>query len=78
LVRDIAVSNTFSSQLRPQYVKTGADPTKMTSIDWSEITLVPAIAVTNTSRKYDGILTIGYNNGILTVKGALLPFPIIP
>jgi hypothetical protein len=78
LAQNITVSNTLSSQLRPQYVKTGTDPTNMTSIDWNKITLVPDVAVINASRKYNGILTMGYNNGILTVQGTLTPFAVMP
>ncbi|MDR2835635.1 MAG: hypothetical protein LBV69_05475 [Bacteroidales bacterium] len=78
LARNITVSNTLSSQLKPQYAKTGADSTRIDSIDWNKITLVSDIADTNASRKYDGTLTIGYNNGILTVKGTLLPLSMAP
>jgi hypothetical protein len=71
-LEEITVAKSLSSALRPQYVLPGGDPANMASIDWSKIQLRPDIAPANASHKYNGILTIGYNEGILTVKGTLV------
>jgi hypothetical protein len=69
----ITIANSLSSTLRPQYVIPGGNPANMASIDWSKIQLRPDIAPAKASRKYNGILTVEYNGGILTVKGTLTP-----
>jgi hypothetical protein len=74
--KDVTVANTLSSPIRQQYVKSGADPAKITSIDWSKISFTPDTAVFNASRKYSGILRSGYNNSVLTVNGVLTPLPL--
>jgi hypothetical protein len=71
LAENITESNSLVSAIRPQYVKTGANPNNMNALDWNKINLVPDIAVSNASRKYSGILTADYNNGVLTVNGIL-------
>jgi hypothetical protein len=72
---DITMSNSLSSPVKPQYVKTGADPAKITSLDWNKISFIPDTAVANASRKYSGVLQFGYANGVLTVNGVLVPRP---
>ncbi|MDR3311528.1 MAG: hypothetical protein LBS64_00125 [Spirochaetaceae bacterium] len=57
--------------LKPQYVKSGVDPEKMSSLDWSKIDLVPDTAASNAFRKYAGVLQAKYEEGILTVKGTV-------
>jgi len=68
---NITENNSLVSVLRPQYVKTGANPNNMNALDWSKINLVPDTAEVGASRKYSGILTAGYNNGVLTINGVL-------
>jgi uncharacterized protein YajQ (UPF0234 family) len=69
---NITESNSLVSILRTQYVKTGANPNNMNALDWSKINLVPDVAEVDASRKYSGILTADYNNGVLTIKGVLI------
>ncbi len=57
--------------LNPEYVKAGGDPKKMSSLDWSKVTLVPDTYESGASRWYTGNLAVKYNKGILTVKGTL-------
>ncbi|MDR3302405.1 MAG: hypothetical protein LBT01_07765 [Spirochaetaceae bacterium] len=68
---NITENNSLVSALRAQYVKQGANPNNMNALDWNKINLVPDIAASNASRKYSGILTTDYNNGVLTVNGVL-------
>jgi hypothetical protein len=59
-------------QVKPEYLKGGADDTKKTSIDWTKV--VPAMnkgGPTSTDFKYTGKVTTAYKNGILTIKGSL-------
>jgi hypothetical protein len=71
IAEGITESNSLVSPLRTRYVKPGADPGNINSIDWNKINWVPDTAVSNASRKYNGVLTAGYTNGILTLNGVL-------
>jgi hypothetical protein len=71
---EIAVDNSLSPVvLRPQYILPGGGAADWDSLDWSKIQWIPDTADVNASRKYDGILTAGYVDGVLTVKGRLIP-----
>jgi hypothetical protein len=67
----ITEKNELVSTLKPQYAKSGSDLNSMKSIDWSKISWVPDVAAPDATRKYSGILTAGYENGILTIIGNL-------
>jgi hypothetical protein len=59
--------------LKPEYVLPGGRATDWDSLDWSKIQWRPDTAEANASRNYNGILTAGYANGILTLEGTLIP-----
>jgi hypothetical protein len=59
--------------LKPEYILPGGTATDWNAIDWSKIQWRPDTSEVNASRKYNGILTAGYANGVLTVKGILKP-----
>ena len=71
LAEGITQSNSLTSPLRSQYVKSGGNPGDMTSLDWDKVALVPDTADPGAIRIYRGTLTAGYANGILTVQGVL-------
>jgi hypothetical protein len=58
--------------LKPEYIRPGGTATDWNSIDWSKIQWRSDAAEPNAGRKYNGILTAGYTNGVLTVKGTLI------
>jgi hypothetical protein len=60
-----------SSPLRARYVKPGGNVNDINALDRDKINLVPDTADPNASRKYTGVLTAGYSNGVLTIKGVL-------
>jgi hypothetical protein len=62
--------------LKPEYILPGGTATDWNSIDWSKIQWRPDSAETDASRKYNGILTAGYSDGILTIEGTLMPHSI--
>jgi hypothetical protein len=71
---EIAVDNSLSPVvLRPQYILPGGRATDWNSLDWSKVQWRPDTADVNASRKYNGILTAGYADGVLTIRGTLLP-----
>lgn len=71
---EIAVDNSLSPVvLRPQYILPGGNARDWSALDWSKVQWRPDTADTNASRTYNGVLTAGYANGVLTIKGALLP-----
>jgi hypothetical protein len=74
MAEGITVTNALVPvNLKPEYILPGGAATDWNSIDWSKIQWKPDTAEVNASRKYNGTLTAGYVNGVLTVKGTLLP-----
>jgi hypothetical protein len=59
--------------LKPEYILPGGTATDWNAIDWSKIQWSPDIADASANRTYNGILTAGYANGVLTIKGTLIP-----
>lgn len=57
--------------LKPEFVKDGGDPTKMSALDWSKITLVADTKDPSATRWYEGTVSFAYKKDILTLKGAL-------
>lgn len=57
--------------LKPEFVKAGGDPTKMSDLDWSKITLVPDTKDPAASRWYEGNVSFDYKKDVLTLKGTL-------
>jgi hypothetical protein len=68
----VADNNNNSFVLKSNYVKSGQDPRKMSSLDWSKIRLIHDTFGANASRHYEGILDVAYVDGILTIKGTLI------
>jgi hypothetical protein len=73
LAENITERFALVSPLRARYVKAGGDVNDMNALDWEKVNFVPDTAAPNASRKYAGVLTAGYANGVLTVKGVLSP-----
>ncbi|MDR1482605.1 MAG: hypothetical protein LBI74_08270 [Synergistaceae bacterium] len=71
LAEGITESNSLVSPLRTQYVKTGGNVNDINALDWEKINFVPDTADPNASRRYAGILTANYSEGVLTIKGVL-------
>ncbi|MHC6204091.1 hypothetical protein ACYULU_12965 [Breznakiellaceae bacterium SP9] len=71
IAEGITESNSLVSPIRSRYLKPGNDPRNINSVDWDKINWVPDTAVSNASRKYNGVLTAGYANGILILNGVL-------
>jgi hypothetical protein len=59
--------------LKPEYILPGGTATDWNAVDWSKIQWRPDTSEANASRKYTGILTVGYANGVLTIEGTLRP-----
>jgi hypothetical protein len=59
--------------LKPEYILPGGTSADWNSLDWSKVQWKPDVAEANASRKYNGILTAGYANGVLTIQGTLTP-----
>jgi hypothetical protein len=70
----ITVTNALAPvNLKPEYILSGGGATDWNSLDWSKIQWRPDTAEANASRTYNGLLTVDYANGVLTVKGTLIP-----
>jgi hypothetical protein len=59
--------------LKPEYIRPGGSAADWNAIDWSKIQWRPDTAQANASRKYNGIITVGYASGVLTLEGTLIP-----
>jgi hypothetical protein len=59
--------------LKPEYILPSGSATDWNAIDWRKIQWRPDTAEANANRKYNGILTVGYANGVLTLEGTLIP-----
>jgi hypothetical protein len=59
--------------LKPEYILPNGTATDWNSLDWGKVQWRPDTADTNANRKYNGVLTAGYANGVLTIKGTLQP-----
>lgn len=57
--------------LKPEFVKEGGDPKKMSDLDWSKVTLVPDTKDAAASRWYEGSLAFALKKGVLEIKGSL-------
>jgi hypothetical protein len=57
--------------LKAEFTKAGGDPKKMSSLDWSKVTLVPDAKDPAATRWYEGTLRLELKKGILTAKGNL-------
>jgi hypothetical protein len=71
LAENITERFALVSPLRARYVKQGGNAGDMNALDWEKVTFVPDTADSAASRKYTGVLTAAYANGVLTVKGVL-------
>ena len=54
--------------LKPEYVKAGGDPKKMSDLDWSKVTLTPDVRDPAASRWYEGTLSFARKKGVLEIK----------
>lgn len=71
IAQGVADNNNNVFVLKSNYVKSGQDPKKMGSLDWTKIKLVNDTYSPTATRYYDGALDVAYANGILTIKGIL-------
>jgi hypothetical protein len=63
-------------QVKPEFLKAGADDSVKTSIDWTQV--IPAMnrgGPNSTEFQYTGKVTAAYNNGIILIKGDLVLQP---
>lgn len=68
----IADNNNNVFVIKPNYLKSGGDPRRMTSLDWNKISWASDTYSSSASRYYEGVLDVSYIEGILTIKGTLI------
>jgi hypothetical protein len=68
----VADNTNNSLVLKSNYVKSGLDPRKMSSLDWTKIRLLNDVYSPTASRHYEGKLDVAYVDGVLTIKGNLI------
>ena len=67
----IADNNNNVFSIKPEFLKAGQDPKKMSSLDWTKVKFVTDTYSPTATRYYDGMLDVAYANNILTIKGTL-------
>lgn len=70
--KDIAEKTENGFSIKPEYLKEGGDPSKMSDLDWSKINLVEDTFNPEASDHYEGTLKFAFKKGVLTVNGTMM------
>ena len=57
--------------IKPEYLKAGGDPAKMSDLDWNKITLVQDSFNPEAAYHYEGDLKFTFQNKILSISGVM-------
>ena len=71
IAKDIAEKTDTGFAIKPEYLKEGGDPTKMSDLDWNKIPLKNDTFAPDAAYHYEGTLKFALKDNILTVNGAL-------
>lgn len=72
LARNFAELQNGAYAIKADYLKSGGDPKKMGSLDWSKLAFENDVKNPAASRWYEGSLDFALTNDILTFKGTLI------
>ena len=71
IAKDIAEKTDTGFAIKPEYLKDGGDPTKMSDLDWNKVPLKNDTFASDAPYHYEGTLKFALNNDVLTVNGTL-------
>ena len=71
IAKDIAEKTDTGFAIKPEYLKDGGDPTKMSDLDWDKVPLKSDTFASDAPYHYEGTLKFALNNDVLTVNGTL-------
>lgn len=69
--KDIAEKTDKGFAIKPEYLKAGGDPAKMSDLDWNKITLVQDSFNPEAAYHYEGDLKFTFQNKILSISGVM-------
>ena len=71
IAKDITDKTEAGFVIKPEYLKAGGDPTKMSDLDWDKIPLKSDTFASDAAYHYEGMLKFALNKDVLTVNGTL-------
>ena len=71
IAKDITEKTDTGYVIKPEYLKAGGDPTKMSDLDWDKLPLKIDTFASDAAYHYEGTLKFALKDNILTAKGTL-------
>ncbi|MGP1602179.1 hypothetical protein [Treponema sp.] len=71
IARKVGDNNMNVFTVKPEYLKEGGDPAKMSDLDWSKITLEQDTFNPEAAYHYEGNLKFAFKNNILSISGIM-------
>lgn len=71
IAKDITEKTDTGYVIKPEYLKEGGDPTKMSDLDWSKVPLKNDTFASDAAYHYEGTLKFALKDNVLTVNGTL-------
>ena len=71
IAKDITEKTDTGFVIKPEYLKDGGDPTKMSDLDWDKIPLKSDTFASDAAYHYEGTLKFVLKDNVLTVNGTL-------
>ena len=71
IAKDITEKTDTGFVIKPEYLKDGGDPTKMSDLDWNKLPLKSDTFASDAAYHYEGTLKFALKDGVLTVNGTL-------
>lgn len=71
IAKDIAEATETGFVIKPEYVKDGGDPTKLSDLDWSKLPFKNDTFSAEAAYHYEGALKFAFKKNVLTIAGTL-------
>jgi len=71
IAKDITDKIETGYMIKPEYLKEGGDPAKMSDLDWNKVPLKDDTFASDAAYHYEGTLKFALKDNVLTVNGTL-------
>ena len=71
IAKDITDKTETGYMIKPEYLKEGGDPAKMSDLDWNKVPLKDDTFASDAAYHYEGTLKFALKDDVLTVNGTL-------
>ena len=71
IAKDITDKTETGYMIKPEYLKEGGDPAKMSDLDWNKVPLKDDTFASDAAYHYEGTLKFALKDNVLTVNGTL-------